>query len=154
MAAMVPCSMSGMAWVLCATEVILTVRPSCLKYPSLLARYRPALSTTGRAPTVIDVCSSLADDADGGGDAPELLRPAARAATARPVTAVREIRPRRGDLIDAPYVDNGRTAVAWSIGAGGQRPALKLAPRANAARPMRSQRMRVVQWKIRWRDIR
>src|SRR6202012_4092988 len=110
MAAMVPCSMSGMAWVLCATEVILTVRPSCLKYPSLLARYRPALSTTGRAPTVIDVCSSLADDADGDADEPELaepddpelLQPAARAATARPVAAVREIRPRRGDLIDAP----------------------------------------------------
>src|ERR1700744_4236843 len=160
MAAMVPCSMSGMAWVLCATEVILTVRPSCLKYPSLLARYRPALSTTGSAPTVIDVCSSLADaegDADDPElaelDNPELLQPAARAATARPVAAVREIRPRRGDLIDAPYVGNSPKAVAWSIGAGGQRPALKLAPRANEAHPMPPRRMRAVQWTVRWRVI-
>src|ERR1700748_1088833 len=72
MAAMVPCSMSGIAWVLWATEVILTVRPSCLKYPSLLARYRPALSTTGSAPTVMDVCSSLADDGEAAADDPEL----------------------------------------------------------------------------------
>src|ERR1700759_4371291 len=150
MAAMVPCSMSGMAWVLCATVVTLTVRPSCLKYPSLLARYRPALSTTGSAPTVMDVCSSLAEDGDADADDPELvepddpelLQPTASSPTARPAVAVTVIRPRRGDLIDAPNVDNGGEAVAWSIGAGGQRPALKLAPRANAARPLPPRGMR------------
>src|ERR1700761_7464328 len=95
MAAMVPCSMSGIAWVLWATEVILTVRPSCLKYPSLLARYRPALSTTGSAPTVMLVCSSLAVDGDADPEAedeaepdafddPELLQPTASSPTARP----------------------------------------------------------------------
>jgi hypothetical protein len=108
--------MSGMAWVLWATVVILTVRPSCLKYPSFWARNRPALSTTGSAPTVMLVCSSLAVDGDAEPDAdpeldafddPELLQPTASSATARPAVAVREIRPRRGDLIEAPYVNNG-----------------------------------------------
>ena len=67
-------------------------------------------------------------------DDPELLQPTASSATVRPAVAVTVIRPRRGDLIDAPNVDNGGEAVAWSIGAGGQRPALKLAPRAKAKR--------------------
>src|ERR1700684_3415251 len=113
MMAMVPCSMSGMACVLWVTGSILTSRPCCLKYPSLLARYRPALSTTGSAPTVIDDCSSLADDGDADDpelvepDDPELLQPTASSPTASPAVAVMVIRPRRGDLIDAPNVDNG-----------------------------------------------
>jgi hypothetical protein len=61
------------------------------------------------------VCSSLAVDGDADPEAeaeaepeavddPELLQPTASSPTARPAVAVREIRPRRGDLIDAPYV--------------------------------------------------
>src|ERR1700727_3433530 len=92
----------------------------------------------------MDVCSSLAEDGDADADDPELvepddpelLQPTASSPTASPAVAVTVIRPRRGDLIDAPNVDNGGEAVAWSIGAGGQRPALKLAPQRQCSLPI------------------
>ncbi len=110
MMATVPCSMSGMAWGLCVTGAMVTVRPSCLKYPSLLARYTGASSTTGRAPTVMCDCSRALADGDAedepeldGLDEPELLQPAASSATVTPAVAASDTR-RRGDLIDAPNV--------------------------------------------------
>jgi hypothetical protein len=50
---MSPFFIIGMAKVLCTTCLIVTLRPNCLKIPSSAAIYRPTLSTTGRAPTVI-----------------------------------------------------------------------------------------------------
>ncbi len=82
-----------------------------LEVPSFWARYRPASSTTGSAPTLMCDCSrALADDEAelDGFDDPELLQPAASSSAVRPAVVAWETR-RRGDLIDAPYVNNGRS---------------------------------------------
>src|SRR5271166_3260324 len=138
MTATLPCSMSGMAWVLCVTGLMVTVRPACLKYPNLFARYRPASSTTGRAPTVMCDCSSALADGDADPepdpdvlDELELLQPAASSAAATPAVAASDTR-RRGDLIDAPNVITAMWPFPGYWRAGGQRPAIKLAPRAKA----------------------
>src|SRR5580698_7282901 len=48
-----PLAIIGMARVLCTTCLIVTCRPTLAKRPSSAAIYRPTLSTTGRAPTVM-----------------------------------------------------------------------------------------------------
>jgi hypothetical protein len=64
-------------------------------------------------------------------DEPELLQPAASSAAATPAVAASDTR-RRGDLIDAPNVITAERPFLVNWRAGGQRPAIKLAPRAKA----------------------
>jgi hypothetical protein len=86
-------------------------------------------------------CSSLVDDGDAEPDEPGeldelelLLQAAASSATARPAVAATAARPRRGDLIDAPIMNNGRRPclVKWR----------RLAVAGDKAGPPRAQKLR------------
>src|SRR5579862_8664842 len=52
---MLPCSRSGIATVLWATDSTVTFSPAWVKYPSLSATCRPAVSSTGSDPTTMFV---------------------------------------------------------------------------------------------------
>ena len=56
---MLPCSRSGIAAVLCVTDLTVTFRPACVKNPSLIATCRPAVSSTGSEPTTMLVPAAL-----------------------------------------------------------------------------------------------
>src|SRR5277367_5748197 len=58
MMSMLPCSRSGIATVLCATDLTVTFSPALVKNPSLIATCSPAVSSTGSAPTTMLVIAA------------------------------------------------------------------------------------------------
>src|SRR5450755_4213189 len=93
-----PDFISGIASGLSGMTEMVTFRPSCLKYPCCWARYRPAESTTGWAPTTMLVVSRWAAVVAGVVLPPD-EQAAAASATAMLPTAARDTRPARGNLM-------------------------------------------------------
>ena len=56
---MLPCSRSGIAAVLCATDFTVTFSPAWVKNPSFTATCSPAVSSTGSDPTTMLVPAAL-----------------------------------------------------------------------------------------------